>query len=101
MGMCLNPMHWESDIDYVATDRENTCGEKVRQRSKAYEIISSKEGNDVEPPLSTSSPCRQNSHAEISVRTHGTPTWAQPGPVDGRAMWLIHPKEWHSKAISR
>lgn len=29
MCLCFNPMHWESDLDYVATDKKNVRGEKA------------------------------------------------------------------------
>lgn len=40
----------------------------------------------VEQPLSTSTPCRQNSLAGITCMAH--PPVTQPGPADGLAIWL-------------
>lgn len=43
----------------------------------------------VEQPLSTSTPCRQNSLAGIRVSTcMAHPPVTQPGPADGLATWL-------------
>lgn len=29
MCLCFNPMHWDSDLNHVATDRKNGGGEKA------------------------------------------------------------------------
>ena len=99
--VCFNPMHWEFDIDYVATDRKNIRGQ--RKRLTDQKLISSKEGNKlrndmfVEQPLSTSPPCRQMAWqgSRVSACMVHPPVIQ---PADAQAIWLIHTKEQHSKS---
>lgn len=91
---CFNPTRWESDLDQVATDRKIVHGEKIgTDRSEAQERISSREGTTVEPPLSTSPPCRQNGLAGISVHMHGTPTCHSAWPD----AWAGHLANTHKR----
>lgn len=102
MCLCFNPMHWESDLDYVATDRKNVRGEKVgptdqKRRSSFLQRTGAPENRLSAPHLLAGKMAWRGAASTCTAH----PPVTRPGPEHRQAIWLMRTKERHSKATSR